>query len=437
MFVRSKGVRSCVRLRLVAPILFISALLSNLSAQQILTIDEAISLALQNNGDALAALSSVQGAEARLQAARSRLYPSVEPNYSYTNSRVSGSGQTLNTDQRQGGISAQWLLLDSGQRDLSVRQSSRSLEFTRFSTRNTLRQIIFQTTRAYYDVLRRMELLKVAESSVERAKTLLDAAKAQADPAVGVAPQKDVLQAEADLANAEVQLITAQNNYETAQTELKRIIGWQMNTPLPRLTETPDPPVPVQLPDLKMLQEQALLQRPDIQTSELNVQIERLGVRSAQLDTLPSFQVSANASHNFEPRNQDQTQLRFTASYPLFDGGLTRSNLKSAQATLQSAEYRYEQAKRDALADVEIAYLNYVEAGKRLTASKKAVEAARTNYNAASESQKEGVGTIIEVITAQTALITAETNAVQAIYDYFIADLQLKIATGTPLPQEK
>lgn len=437
MFIRSKGVRSYVRLRLVAPILFILALLSNLSAQQVLTIDEAISLALQNNGDVLAALSSVQGAEARLQAARSRFYPSVEPNYSYTNSRVSGSGQTLNTDQRQGGISAQWLLLDSGQRDLSVRQSSRSLEFTRWSTRNTIRQIIFQTTRAYYDVLRQMELLKVAESSVERAKTLLDAAKAQADPAVGTAPQKDVLQAEADLANAEVQLITAQNNYETAQTELRRIIGWQMNMPLPRLTEAQGAPVQVQLPDLKMLQEQALLQRPDVQISKLNVQIERLGVRSAQLDTLPSFQVSANASHNFEPRNQDQTQLRFIASYPLFDGGLTRSNLKSAQADLQSAEYRYEQTKRDALADVEIAYLNLIETGRRLAASKKAVEAARTNYLAASESQKEGVGTIIEVITAQTALVTAETNAVQALYDYYIVDLQLKIATGVPLPQEK
>ena len=76
------------------------------------------------------------------------------------------------------------------------------------------------------------------------------------------------------------------------------------------------------------------------------------------------------------------------------------------------------------------------EAFERLEASKIAVAAAQRNFDAAQESLREGVGTIVEVLTAQLALITAETNLVQATYDAAVAELQLRVATGERLPVE-
>ena len=59
-----------------------------------------------------------------------------------------------------------------------------------------------------------------------------------------------------------------------------------------------------------------------------------------------------------------------------------------------------------------------------------ALRAARLNYEAATASLRAGTGTIIDVITAQTLLVTAETNAVQATYDFYTNDARLHRATG-------
>jgi outer membrane protein len=403
-------------------------------AQETLSLDDALRLALQNNGLARAALAETDAADARLAAARANLYPSIDLSSSTTRTRIEGGGAIADTTQRQNGFGLEWLLLDNGQRELRIRQSSRTAEATRQSTRDTLRRVLFQTARAYYEVLRRKELLQVADTAVRRAETLLEVAKAQAE--VGAAPQKDVLQAEADLANARVQQIQARNALRLAETDLKRLIGWEAQKPLPALTAPDAPPSPDPTLSVEQLWQRARLQRPDLRDAELRLQISRLGLDAARLNSLLRLQISARGFREYEPNSRTQGSLSIVASYPLFDGGLTRASLREAEASLQSAQFRLQQAERDAYAEVESALLSIREAFERLEASKIAVAAAQRNFDAAQESLREGVGTIVEVLTAQLALITAETNLVQATYDAAVAELQLRVATGERLPAE-
>jgi outer membrane protein len=405
-----------------------------MSAQETLSLDDALRLALQNNGVARAALAETDAADARLAAARANLYPSIDLSSSTTRTRIEGGGAIADTTQRQNGFGLEWLLLDNGQRELRIRQSSRTAEATRQSTRETLRRVLFQTARAYYEVLRRKELLQVADTAVRRAETLLEVAKAQAE--VGAAPQKDVLQAEADLANARVQQIQARNALRLAETDLKRLIGWDAQKPLPALTAPDAPPSPDPTLSVEQLWQRARFQRPDLRDAELRLQISRLGLDAARLNSLLRLQISARGFREYEPNSRTQGSLSIVASYPLFDGGLTRANLREAEASLQSAQFRLQQAERDAYAEVESALLSIREAFERLEASKIAVAAAQRNFDAAQESLREGVGTIVEVLTAQLALITAETNLVQATYDAAVAELQLRVATGERLPAE-
>jgi len=404
------------------------------NAQETLSLDDALRLALQNNGVARAALAESDAADARLAAARANLYPSIDLSSSTTRTRIEGGGAIADTTQRQNGFGLEWLLLDNGQRELRIRQSSRTAEATRQNTRETLRRVLFQTARAYYEVLRRKELLQVADTAVRRAETLLEVAKAQAE--VGAAPQKDVLQAEADLANARVQQIQARNALRLAETDLKRLIGWEAQKPLPALTAPDAPSSPDPALSVEQLWQRARLQRPDLRDAELRLQISRLGLDAARLNSLLRLQISARGFREYEPNSRTQGSLSIVASYPLFDGGLTRANLREAEASLQSAQFRLQQAERDAYAEVESALLSLREASERLEASKIAVAAAQRNFDAAQESLREGVGTIVEVLTAQLALITAETNLVQATYDAAVAELQLRVATGERLPEE-
>ncbi len=115
---------------------------------------------------------------------------------------------------------------------------------------------------------------------------------------------------------------------------------------------------------------------------------------------------------------------------------MTRANLREAEASWEIAQFRLIQAERDAYAELESALLSLRESVERLEASRVAVAAAQRNFDAAQESLREGVGTIVEVLTAQLALTTAETNLVQATYDAAVAALQLRVAVGDKLPQE-
>lgn len=426
----------CVEPKRMKPALvgLLSVALLTALAQETLRLEDALRLALRNNGLAQASLADAEAAQARLVAMRANLYPTVDVSSTTTRTRLETRGITTDTTQRQNGIGLEWLLLDNGARELRIRQSSRSAEATRQNSRETVRRVLFQTARAYYEVLRRRELLQVADAAVRRAETLLEVAKAQAE--VGTAPQKDVLQAEADLANARVQQIQARNALRLAETDLKRLIGWEPAQPLPALASPESVPQPDPNLSVAQLWQRARLQRPDLRSAELALQISQLGLDAARLNSVVRLQITARGFREYDPATRTQGSLTIIASYPIFDGGLTRANLREAEANLESARLRLLQAERDAYAEVESALLSFRETAERLEAARVALAAAQRNYDAAQESLREGVGTIVEVLTAQLALVTAETNLVQATYDAAVAELQLRLAVGDKLPQE-
>lgn len=409
-------------------------LCSLVHAQQPLTLQEVLRRALQYNGEIQAALAERRAASARLAATRASLFPNFEWNSSSTRTRIERGGAISETTIRQHAITVDWLLFDAGVRETRIRQASRSHESAQHSARATIRTLLFQTASAYYEVLRRQELLRVADETVQRAQTLLDVARTQAE--VGTAPAKDILQAEADLANARVQQIQARNALRLAETNLKRLIGWSATEPLPPLQRIETPPELVQPPTLADLWQRARQQHPELRAAELRVQIAQLGTQIARLNAVSRMEISLSGFYEVDPDRRTQGQLRFLISSPIFDGGLVRANLHEAEAEYQQARFRLQQLERDLYAEVESALLTQLEASERLSAARTALAAAQRNYEAARDALREGAGTIVEVLTAQLALVTAETNMVQAIYDSYVAQLQLKLVTGDPLPEE-
>ena len=399
-----------------------------------LTLQDALRRALQYNGDIQSALAQRRAAEAELTATRATLFPQFEWSSSNIRTRLEQGGTVAESTTRQDALTLDWLLFDSGQREMRIRQASRTHEVARQSARGTIRALLFEAARAYYEVLRRQELLRVADETVQRAQTLLDVARTQAE--VGTAPAKDVLQAEADLANARVQQIQARNALRLAETDLKRLIGWEATQPLPPLQRADTPPEPGQMPSLDALWQRTRQQHPELRTAQLNLQIAQLGVQIARLNAISRMEISLTGFYELEPTRRTQGQLRFTLRSPIFDGGLVRANLRQAEAEYRSAQARLTQLERNLYAELESALLTRLETVERLHAAQAALAAAQRNYEAARDALREGAGTLIEVLTAQLALVTAETNWVQAVYDSIVADLRLKLATGDPLPEE-
>ena len=282
----------------------------------------------------------------------------------------------------------------------------------------------------WFELRRRKELVRVAESGAERARTTLEATRAFAE--AGTLPRKDVFQALADAENAQIGVIQARNNVRLAETSLRNAMGLTPLTPIEAAeTALPAPGAAEEAAQpVAQLVAEAFAQRPDLKSSEANLDATRRVVKLARIDAGPQVVSTFSTGFDVSPDTGYDSALLVGVSYPLFDAGASRAAVREARASLDQSERQLELTRQGIAAEVESAYLQRQEAQNRITAARSALDAAQENFTAATESQKEGVGTILDVITAQNQLVTAETNAVQAVYDYYNADARLQYAIG-------
>ncbi len=401
---------------------------------QPLTLKDAIRIALQKHPSVAIAKNQLEQARARRVQAEARYFPTLSPTATYINqqtrTQLPGFGTRIGSvEETRTEMSLRQTVFDSGQREISAAQARRSVESAEQAYRDAVQQKVLSVTTAYYELLRRIALQRVAEASVQRAQQTLDVVKAQVE--VGVAAQKDVLQAEAELANAQVSLIQARNQVRLAEASLRNELGIGQEVSL-QVAEVGDAEAE-QLPPLEPLDrylEMALKQRPDFQRQRVSSEIQRLSLRLAEIQSSIQVQSDFSYGRRFNPDPGDSRSFTIVASYPLFDAGAARAAVRESRAAYDSSLQQLEQLKLTVRLDVEQAYLTRTEAQERLNAAKKALDAARVNYEAALESRKEGVSSLIEVINAQVALVNAETSYVQAIYDLLAADARLQRAIG-------
>lgn len=408
------------------------------AARADLTLEDALRIARENNGTARAAELGYRAAQADARAAFSAFLPTVSPTLRQENGRLqnhTGLGRGgSNIDTTDASISASWTLLDNGTRGVAYRQSQLARDAAEAAALDSLRTVLFNVQQSFYDALRSQELLAVQAASVVRAKEILD--RATLSEEVGAGPKKDILQAKADYLNAQVNELAARNQVSTTRSALWAVIAYP-EPELPRLSGPADAQPAVQTWTLEEATRQALENRPDLRSGRIRVQAAESAVRAARLEGSIDFSLSARYDKSFSESVFDRSGLVLQASFPLYDGSRSRERVRSAQLERDAQAATYLQAERNARAEVESAYKAYAQNAERLSAARLALEAARLNYQAASDARKEGAGDLIEELTAQVSLVTAESNFVQAVYDVLISEARLRLVTGQPMPGEQ
>jgi len=398
-----------------------------------LTLEEAVKLALDKQPQVQIAHSQTAVSRAQLVQTASSYYPRLTPSVDYTSSRtsyrISGLTSTTVRERSEASIGLSQLLFDMGKREASVSAARSTVAASDYGLQSTRQTIVLNVTTAYYELLRRRELLRVEQASVDRAKTTYDATKAFAEE--GTVRQIDVLQAEADYRNAVVQLGIATNNVRLGEASLRNAIGLSTNETVTASDVTPA--WPDEKPDPQPVTAyvtKAFDTRPDIKQSLAQVDAYRAAARIARINARPAVEANLTAGYRFDPDPGPDDMLVASLSFPLFDGGASRAKIRSADENVKQALQDLELSKQDIHLSVEDAYLSREEARQRVAAARTAVDAAKANYEAASAGYKEGVQTVVDVITAQAQLVTAETNLVQSLYDYHTSDARLQRAIG-------
>lgn len=392
-------------------------------------------MARENNGTLAAALKSRESAESSVRSAMSAFWPTITPQYRHTNTRIDPGLFTGTTRTDELGIFANWTLLDGGQRWFSLERAKRMSQASANQTVWTMRQVLFNVVVQYYDALRSNELLKVADAQVARAKQALEITQKQVE--MEIAAAKDILQAKADLANAVVNQLTAKNAVKSSHASLKATIGWPSREDLPELTEPQR--IGEIAPELTIDQawEEGIKNRPDLMDSQRRIEASKFDVLNAKRSAGLDWSLNLSYDRTFESEDFGQRALTFLVHFPLFDGGFSRELVKQSELSFEASQKLFDQDLRDVRSEIESAFYSWKQNQERLGAAESALEAARENFKAAIESQDAGVASIVEVTNAQVSLVTAETNYVEAVYDFYISEIQLRLVIGEPMPGEE
>ncbi len=389
-----------------------------------LSLQQVLDLTMKNQTDIITARNNVTIAKGKSSEALAQYLPQLSIQ---NNAFVWGSGAVLNRSTTGTAFNVSQSVFDGGLREANNIKARYGIKQNSASLSRTVQSVTFTVTKAYYEALRSKHLAEVAEANVKYTEGLRQQIEEQAK--LGAAAKVDVLPVEAQLANAKVSQLSAQNAVRTSSLQLQNTMGLSP-TPGFDIQDVQEPPE-MQMKPIQNYVSNALNARPDVLQTKAGNGAARASLRAARIGLYPRPVISAEY--------QKEIQGGFTSSsgqmvggivFNLFDGGANRAAFKEAQASAANAAQQEQQIVKDIQAQVDEAYLNLNSAKERLAASQVGETAAQANYDAQKDRYNQGLATPLDMLNAEVQLITAQSNTVQARYDYYIAIAQMDYSVG-------
>jgi outer membrane protein TolC len=402
------------------------------------TLTEAIQRALLVQPAMVQAIGADRTAGASKRSALGAYLPSVSVNASTSKGNT---GRTdLSTGQfippvrsYSGGISANLELFDGFRRAANLKAASASGAAADAGLVNQRFQVTLGTKQAFYNAIATEDLVRVAESQVRRAQQQLQISVEKLR--AGSATRSDSLRSTVDYGNARIALLQAQANLATAQANLGRQIG--VDQPV---RAVPDSALP-ELPDTAALRGAPLENAPQVQQSEAQASAARAQVWTARAQYWPSLSLSYTDSRQGQKSPQvplfgnlpDSYRWSFSVSFPLFNGFVREQNQVNASVARDNAEAVAADTRRQVNAQMTQQIAAMTTAFAKIDIARANVAAATEDLRVQNERYRVGAATILDLLTSQTALTTAEGNLVQARFDYLIARAQVEALVGRTL----
>ena len=402
-----------------------------ISAGDILTLARIVAITRQNQPTILAAQGNVNAAQSRVGQARAPYYPQINGSAAYDRlspeGTLYGSTDDSSYNRLAMGIRGEQLLYDFGKTATQVEVGKSSLEAARSDLNATDDRAVFNAKLAYYDMLKIGRVQEVAAETVKQFEQHLEQAKGFY--AAGVKPKYDVTKAEVDLSSARLVQIQVKNNLRLARVVLNNAMGLP-NAPEYKLEDNLTF-LPYTLPFDQALK-MALSHRPDLKALMLKKKAAQQTVDLARKSDAPTLSGNAGAGYSGDADTMDEGwSVGITLAVPLFNGHLTRHKVGEAQAIADILTAEETLLRQTIHKEVQQSYLNLQEAEERINATKLAIQQAQENSQIASGRYKAGVGSPVEVTDADTLLVQAKANYIQALYDYRIAQTSIEQAIGS------
>lgn len=391
-----------------------------LHAASTLTLDEAISTALNNHPQVIEAQQNLLGAEARASQAQANYYPqmSFAADWSKGRSFLTALENIRQTEVNSDVLYLKQTIYDFGRTSGAVDAARGIRDATDKALTVTRQDLILRVRSAYYLLLAaEKQVVAVRETVKSRDNVYKQAAEFFNQ---GIRAKVDVAKAEATLFASKTSLIQAENNREMARNELANAMGMES---LGERSLVEPSSLSIPLPERSLSQQDAVRNRIELQQLAALKSAANGNLKSAKSSYLPTLSGMATvgyADRDFPPTGK-VWGVGLNLTVPLFSGFSSVEQVREANAALNSIEARKNILRLQIIKDVDSSWLGAKEAVARMASTEKEVVAANESKSLAEGRYQEGVGSIIEVIDAQSQALDAQTSNIQATYDYYTA----------------
>jgi outer membrane protein TolC len=421
-----------------------------------LSLDQAISIALENNHQVRAGEFEHQEMRWEVNKAKSMMLPKISLDVGYTRldagtvrrgNVFTEVGRELveqfapdqdPNDIRPGAwddmYSTSFSLTQpiySGGRELANLSMSRALERSAYcSLLDTKGSTVLQVKETYFQVQKSHELVRLMEETLSSTREHLQTAEKMQK--VGLRSRTDVLRWEVKEADDEGTLLDAANNLSISSRLLEEVLGVHLPGDI-ELVQMHDQPSE---PDITMEEamEEALRRHPTLHSLDAQVDAGQAGVGVAWSEFKPQVNLVYNLS--WETNNTLQLDsfhywsAGLTVKFPLFSSFGDWAELQRSKAQLNRLKEMKEGAKRSLETVVIQAYLEVKLSVKKWVAAKKGEEHATENLKSISKKYEVGFASNLDLIDAQVAYTQAGTNTINALYDHYTSIARLEKAMG-------
>jgi outer membrane protein len=184
--------------------------------------------------------------------------------------------------------------------------------------------------------------------------------------------------------------------------------------------------------DISALIEQARQHRPDLLAAAAQVKAAQAGADAARAAGRPTISLSASSTqYNYSGINSHGSLVGINLSVPIFSGYATTYHVRSAEAQFDAKNAQFQQVRLQVALDVWTAYQNLTTATQSLRTSADLLDSAQQSARVALGRYKAGVGSILDVLNAQSALASARLQRIQSTFNWNISRATLAQAMGS------
>jgi outer membrane protein len=415
-------------------------------AQRLLTLEEAISVSLSNNYDIRLSRNDSALAALDYAFANYALYPRLN---------ATGGIQFNNNNQRQvladgtkressgikstnnnASLNLNWTLFDGMKMFITRRRLGELVELGELQIRNQVVTSVADVMRIYFDLVRQVQQLKAIEEQMALSSDRLKLAEYKFE--IGTGTKSDALQAQIDY-NAQR---SAQLTQQTNIIKLKEQLNNLLVLPIANDFVVPDTiPINTSL-ILDSLQSGINATNPQLLLAQKSLDVANLVLEERKAERLPTL--TFNSAYNFS-RTNNKTVINpfqplfnqnhglnygFTANIPIFNGYITRRNIRAAQLDIEYQALNYQRNLAFLTTSVSTAYRDYSLHRESLILEEENIKLVRENLFIARERYRLGVTTFLEMRIAEQNLADATNRLIQARYNTKVAEIELMRLRG-------